>query len=332
MLPDGQRRAPAWGSGRGRDNLPMHLLIPFAAPLSDAGRQASATLQLPQLQRLLAAWTALERDDGDEWSLSPPHERALARSLGWVGAGGCLPWGAHQAGLDGLDLGMGLAWGLVTPVHWHLGTDQVSLVDPAELQLGEADSRALFKVLQSFFADDGYTLRYGTPQRWYAAHESFAGLPCASLDRVIGRNVDAWLGNNPQLQRLRRLQSEAQMLLHGHPVNEAREALGLLPVNSFWLSGCGPAQLPRFAAPQTDDRLRSASLAENWAAWTRGWNGLDAGPLTELLNLAATGAPARLTLCGERSSIAFEPVQRSLWQRLRTRWAPPRVTDLLETL
>jgi hypothetical protein len=28
----------------------MHLLIPFAAPLSDPGRQAAATLVLPQLQ------------------------------------------------------------------------------------------------------------------------------------------------------------------------------------------------------------------------------------------------------------------------------------------
>jgi hypothetical protein len=34
----------------------MHLLIPFAAPLSDAGRAAAASLQLPHLQQLLSSW------------------------------------------------------------------------------------------------------------------------------------------------------------------------------------------------------------------------------------------------------------------------------------
>ena len=32
----------------------MHLLIPFAAPLSEAGRQALRSLQLPHLQAVLA--------------------------------------------------------------------------------------------------------------------------------------------------------------------------------------------------------------------------------------------------------------------------------------
>jgi hypothetical protein len=33
--------------------------------------------------------------------------------------------------------------------------------------------------------------------------------------------------------------NEAQMLLHDHPVNEAREARGALPVNSLWFWGVG---------------------------------------------------------------------------------------------
>ena len=43
----------------------------------------------------------------------------------------------RAARADGIDVG-DLAWGLLTPVHWHLGTEQVSLVDPAALALDEA--------------------------------------------------------------------------------------------------------------------------------------------------------------------------------------------------
>lgn len=312
----------------------MHLLIPFAAPLSEAGRQALATLSLPRLQALLARMTEVERDEGDEWCLSPPHERALARALGLQGGAGLLPWAARQAAADGVDVGE-LAWGLLTPVHWHLGTDQVSLLDPARLMLDEATSRALFESVLPLFTGEGFVLRWGAPQRWYAAHESLASLATASLDRVIGRNVDAWLGSDPAARRIRRLQSEVQMVLYTHPLNAARESRGLLPVNSFWLSGCGALQPAPGEPPLVDERLRGPALNDDWAAWARAWETLDEGPLTELLAMAEQGRPLRLTLCGERSGVGFEtslPSTRGWAQRLRSLWSPPRPQDILEPL
>jgi hypothetical protein len=118
----------------------MHLLIPFAAPVSEAGRGALRSLKLPRLQALVAQLAAQALDEGDEWSLTPPHERALARALKWSGSDGHWPWAARAAAADGVAVG-GEAWGLVTPVHWHLGTEQVSLVDPAGLMLDDPTSR-----------------------------------------------------------------------------------------------------------------------------------------------------------------------------------------------
>ena len=43
----------------------MHLVIPFAAPLSDAGREALRGLRWPRLQALLAGRHG-ERDEGDD--------------------------------------------------------------------------------------------------------------------------------------------------------------------------------------------------------------------------------------------------------------------------
>lgn len=313
----------------------MHLLIPFAAPQSESGRDAARTLALPQLGALLALLVPEGRDDGDEWSLSPPHERAQAQAFGWTGADGMLPWAARSAEADGLAAGEDAAasvWGLLTPAHWHLGTDQVSLLDPAGLMLDDTASRTLFAAVHDLFTDEGYRLHYGTASRWYAVHDSLAALPTASLDRVIGRNVDRWLGKDPAARRIRRLQSEVQMRLYTHPLNDDRIANGLLPVNSFWLSGCGAAQPVAHNDVQVDDRLRAPALAEDWAGWYKAWETLDAGPLAQLLLATKAGQPLHLTLCGERASATFTSGPRSLMRSLKSRFAAPAWLPLLETL
>ncbi|MCA0241537.1 MAG: hypothetical protein LCI02_11785 [Proteobacteria bacterium] len=300
----------------------MHLLIPFAAPLSEPGRAALRELRLPRLQALLAGRQGT-LDEGDEYSLSTPPERALARAWGWAGADGCLPFAARAAAADALDLG-DLAWGLLTPVHWHLGTEQVSLTDPAALLLDEAESRAFYDAVAPLFTSEGFLIHWGAPLRWYLAHESLAALPTASLDRVIGRNVDRWLPGGPQARLLRRLQNEVQMLLYTHPLNAEREARGQSTVNSFWLSGCGLAQACAGATPTVDERLRPPALAEDWPGWAKAWQQIDA-------ELAAQ-APERLTLCGERSSLTYSLPPRGLISRLMSGVGRSEPAPLLERL
>jgi hypothetical protein len=313
----------------------MHLVLPFASALSPAAGQALSSLQLPMLERLLARLEPAERDEGDELSLTPPHERALARAWGWPDApDGLHPFAALSAQRDGLAAAPdGQAWALLTPAHWHVGTDQISLGDPAALGLGSALSRLLFESLVPLFEDDGWTLLWGAETRWYARHQSLASIPSASLDRVIGRNVDLWLGEDPGTRRVRRLQAEAQMLLHRHPLNEAREAEGALPVNSFWLSGTGATQAPPPpGAPMVDDRLRAPALAGDWAAWAEAWHALDAGPVAAALRAAEAGDHIRLTLTGERHAQTFAPAARPWWRRglfaPRQRHAAPWLADL----
>lgn len=300
------------------DNSRMHLVLPFASALSPAAGQALSTLQLPNLERLLARLDPVRRDEGDELSLSPPHERALAHAWGWPTAGdGLLPFAAQSARHDKLPVQEGdEGWALLSPAHWHVGTEQISLGDPAALGLDEALSRLLFEALAPLFSEDGWQLLWGAPSRWYARHASLATLPSASLDRVIGRNVDLWLGNHPGARLVRRLQAEAQMLLHQFPLNEGREAEGLLPVNSFWLSGTGATQPVAAADGVTcDDRLRASALAEDWTTWAEAWSALDDGPVAALLRAAEAGEKVQLTLCGERHAQTFGTAARPWFRR-----------------
>lgn len=310
----------------------MHLLIPFASALSERGTHTMRRLNLPHLTRLLALLTPTETLGTDEYSLTPPHERALAYALGWTGDDGTLPWAARNAAQDGVDIGS-QAWGQLTPVHWHVGAEQVSLPDPQALHLSAQESHTLFEAVRPLFESEGWVMAWGAPTRWYAAHDSLDGLASASIDRVIGRNIDLWMPTTPQARLIRRLQNEVQMLLYQQPLNDARVGQGALPVNSFWLSGCGRAQPnPTPAGLVQNDSLRGPVLSSDWAAWAEAWRALDAGEVQQALKRARQGEPVTLTLCGERFAQRFELTSQPLWSRLGKRISPPPLSPVLEAL
>lgn len=310
----------------------MHLLVPFAAPLSEAGRLAWRELSLPNLAALWPRLGETARDSGDETSLSAPHERALARALALPVADGLLPIAAIEATRDGFDAG-GRPWARLTPAHWQLGAERVSLADPAALGLDEPASRAFFDAVRTLFESEGFVLHYHAPTCWLVSHATLAELPTASLDRVIGRHIDAWLAADPRARLVRRLQNEAQMLLYTHPLNAEREARGAPTVNSFWLSGGGVAPSLQWPPALTvDDRLRAPALNEDWVAWCTAWRALDAGPLGEVLARTRRGEPTTLTLCGERSALSLAPQPRSLFQRLSGALRKPDLHGTLEGL
>lgn len=308
----------------------MHLIVPFAGTVSESGRQALQSLPLPSLTRLLGRLSPGEPLGSDEFSPNLPHEQALAQALGWAHAPDApLPFAARQAAAQGLPAA-DAAWARLTPVHLHVGSDAVSLTEPEALQLDEASSRALLDALRPLFETEGFTLHWAAPLDWLATHPLFDDLVTASLDRVVGRNIDPWLPDQRSARLVRRLQNEVQMLLYTHPINEEREAAGLATVNSFWLSGCG--RLPAGSTsppPRVDDRLRAPALAEDWAAWCEAWQALDAGPIAALLRAAE---PLSLTLCGERRAQTWAPASQGLWQRMAANWRKPSVHAVLEAL
>ena len=310
----------------------MHLLIAHASALSESCRHVLEDLNLPQLAALLSRMEPSTRSEADEFSLSTPHERALAEALGLAGPDGGLPWAARLAAQDGIDTG-DLSWGLLTPTHWHVGVDHVTMLDPETLALGEDESREFLDAVRPLFESEGWALAWGAPTRWYAAHESLSELPTASVDRVIGRNVDAWMPDHPQSRLLRRLQQEVQMLLYTHPLNDRRAELGLLPVNSFWLSGCGVRQSESADSELVvDTRLRAGLMRDDWAAWAQAWRELDKSAVSDALDALRAGRPVRLTLCGERSAQGFQPATRSLWQHVKSRLSPVQANAVLLNL
>jgi hypothetical protein len=312
------------------------LLIPYAAMDAPVCQQALQDLALPHLDRLLARLSPYpaESDAGEDTSFSPPHERALARALGLPVQDGRIPWAAWQRHQHGQPTG-GDAWAFVTPCHWQVGTDHITLRGPESLGLDNAASRALLSIVAPWFADDGITLHYDQPTRWLASSPLFATLATASLERVLQRDVRAWMPDAKAARTLHRLHSEMQMLLYTHAFNDERAERGLPVINSFWVHGAGALPHPAPAArtaPVLPTALRDAALNEDWRAWAAAWTALDAGPVADLLRHAETGAAVQLTLCGERSALSFHSAPRSLAQKFHSLLRPQRFMDMRDKL
>jgi hypothetical protein len=171
------------------------LVLPFAASESAhwwPTMQALAPASTPHLRALLKGMGVVARDAGPATSLSPPHERLLAHELGWQGSrDGLLPWAAWQQRQLSGQSPQG-AWAWVNLCHWAMGREQASLSDPADLPIQADESNALLTAMRPFFESEGLHLHPVRAGRWLVRGEAMA-VPTASLERVIGRDVDPWL-------------------------------------------------------------------------------------------------------------------------------------------
>lgn len=314
----------------------MHFLIPYAASHAEGCLAVLPTLTLPNLQKLLNRLTPQPLEGGDELSWSPPHERALARSLGLPVLDGQLPWAALATSQRSELAHLQGGWAFVTLCHWQATTHEVTMRQLPMHDLSAAESDQLLTAMQPFFAQDGITLYPFEAGRWLAHGAVFDGLPSASPDRVLGRNLSPWMPTAAQASGLIRLVSEMQMLLYTHPLNDAREARGALTVNAIWFSGTGalPASRPGPApvTPVMVSTLREAALRDDWAGWASAWQQLDAGHLKQLLDAQARGDAVRLTLCGERHAQSWIPQPPGLKQKIRQLFSAPSIQGTLEQL
>ena len=319
-----------------------HLIVPFAHCGGDECLKAVTSLKLKNLGHLLNGMSLIATDNGQADSLSPPHERVLARAMGLpASADGLIPWAAYEAHqtrqtheahkAQDAHGALGQAWAFVNPCHWAMGREHATLTDPATLDLTEEQSRTLLAAMQPYFATEGITLHYSQATRWLAQGEVFRNLPTASIDRVLGHNVDRWLPNS---KAMKLLQNEMQMLLYTHPVNDERAASGQRSVNSFWLSGSGALDDLTTGKPQvvTAKNLMQAALGDDWAAYSQAWMQLDATLIAQFLARQKGGEAVRLSLCGESNAMTFGTTKSSLLSSIKQLLSPQHPINLLKQL
>jgi hypothetical protein len=294
----------------------LHLIIPGAVLSRASGDPFPAQPLPPNLRALLAALTPGERIECDEDDPSTPFELALAQAHRLPGGPGQIPWAAFDTGTTGLPCAF------ITLCHWQVGADHVRLSPPGDLALDGESASSLLAAMAPYFLEDGITLTpHDRPGHWLATGEVFRGLRSISMDTLVGRHLTRSLldGAGTPAATLRRLQNEMQMLLYTHPVNEARQQQGLVPVNSFWVSGAGVLDRPLPVTPgvRVESRLQAPAQGGDAAAHAAAWQAVDADSCAALLAVLRAGGEARLTLCGNRAAQNLEPAETGVWSRFK---------------
>jgi hypothetical protein len=164
------------------------------------------------------------------------------------------------AAVDGLPAESGW-WLRADPVHLQLQRNHTRLLAAPALTLDGQEAAALAASLNAHFSEEGLELLTPQPLRWYFRLEESPGLAAPMPGALAGRPLPPDALSGARASHWHRVLTEAQMLLHDHPVNQAREARGLPPVNSLLLWGGGrkPAVPGRhFSQIWSDDPLAIA--------------------------------------------------------------------------
>lgn len=237
--------------------MQLTLLVPELIWPEPDDRDALDALACPALNTLLAR---------SRLSRRPPQslEATLTDTFGLPEGA---PYGAlRRLGEDGADdAATGLAadagWMCADPVHLRFQQNQLILADSGSFGIELPEARAIADALNAHFSGLGQ-FHVAAADRWYlqlAATSGLEQLDVPPLSAVAGRRVEQQLPSTPQTANLRRLLNEAQMVLHGHPANAAREGAGRLPINSLWLWGAGT--LPQTLSSRFDSVCSSQPLA-----------------------------------------------------------------------
>ena len=208
----------------------VHLVIPdLLLPQALAG-DVYAGLSLPALQKLLGRGrheilepVSLEQLLYLSFAKQDPAHPALDDA----------PIAPISACFDGLGPG---CWLRADPVHLNLQRDQLLL---AGVRVASAEAAALCASLNMHFAGQGIEFLAPHPQRWYLRLSELPRMRTTPLSQALGGDVRGMLPSGEEAAHWHRLSNEIQMLLHAHPVNEARVARGEPVINSLWFWGGG---------------------------------------------------------------------------------------------
>ena len=281
-----------------------HGVVAYAAPESEALQKAMDTLYLPNLGKLLSRLSYvknLSQAAEESSAFLMPHEHA-PKLIGMA------PFLGPEA--------------IMTPCHWQVGMNEVILLKPEELALSDAESRQVLSAMQPYFEEDGLQVVYESPLVWRVTGHLIDGLPLASIERVSGQSIQTWMPNLQQAKTLQRLQSEMQMLLYQHPVNDERSLKGRWTVNSFWMHRDLDQLYPQSGNVSVALDLREAAQRSDPALWQKSWQQIDNTLALSLCQALELSQSVSLTLCSENSWRHYSLQPDSWRQKLQRVFKP----------
>lgn len=124
------------------------------------------------------------------------------------------------------------------PVLFAADRDDVVLIQRVD-DLTGAESAALVELLNRHFEADGLAFIAARPDAWFARCAHAPAISTTPFDTAVLHGIFPFLPTGADAYTWQRWQNEIGMLVHEHPVNDARQAAGHAPVTGIWFSGGG---------------------------------------------------------------------------------------------
>lgn len=207
------------------------------AAQAPAGDEALATLaRAAGRGKLSCAWNRGDARDSD----LRPWQRGLLATLELSAAFPSAPVSARGAQLrDGFWLQLEL-------VHFAAGLDRLTYLPlQGAAAVEEQERAAIAPLVVSHLRSCGLELHALENGEWGARGERALALETSSPDAATASELDLAMPRGPDAGELRRLMTELQMLLHDHPVNQARARRGMPAINAVWFWGAGQSSSAR---------------------------------------------------------------------------------------
>lgn len=314
----------------------VHVVVPDLLLPQSLAKDVCAGLSLPGLERFLARSKveSLSVHSLESWLCEAFAVPDSAIAPVTLLADGLLPGTAY--------------WMRADPVHLRLDRAQMILQTNISVSLEEAQQLCAY--LDQHFIGTGMRFFAPHPQRWYMRLDYDPELKTHSVYQVEGRNSRFYLPQGAVALKWHSVMNEIQMVLYGHPINQACAERGALPPNSLWLWGggrnvalprifdqlCGDSELTmsfaraanithvRTLAEKADventlyvyEGLSAALRRGDFYAWRESALKLEQECLTPLINLLVAGEIDRITLdvLQEDVSRRYELTRAMLWK------------------
>lgn len=305
----------------------LHLVVPGLLWPRDSIADVTRGLELPALHALLGRGRRARPEVQAEPDRRSTHgvrrpavspERWLCEAFGVraeelpVGALRLLGEG-HEPGAD--------AWLCADPVHLRFSRNTLVVAGGGEPDLTRQEADQLVAELNVHLAEFGEFLA-PHPQRWYLRAKRAPRIVTHSPAAVAGRTLEPFLPQGEDARDWRHLINEAQVLLHNHPLNAAREAAGRATANSLWPWGAGV--LPAGAVAPAPQVLADHPLARGLARLA----GVPAAPLPPRAQDAVLHSLTLLETLSESAQSLDAAAWRSGLAELEGRWFAPSLAAL----
>lgn len=134
-----------------------------------------------------------------------------------------------------LDIPSGQAAAFASPLWQRMGMHQASVISGEHLNIQAAEAEQLCQGLSGFYQEDGWQFHTVRPDLWLITMPSESdwqvapiwdiGGQIGAIDQAAGSDALQWLNK----------QTEIQMWLHSHPLNQHRQNRQAPAINGLWL-------------------------------------------------------------------------------------------------